>query len=381
MKERMKKVMALTMASAMMLGGTMTTLAAEGDSSANAEVDAPIYSYDVLNVIVPTTLTAALNPEEYDITVGDNAGTPITDDSKVVSLNYGIVNLSTKDKVVEVDITATDSNDMITFVGAAADLETAEADDFAMLLNVVPGAVTKGADGAALAVSYDTSTDTATSNVNATNLANVEMTEDATKAVAVADGSAKIGFKLAAATYVQDGELEVGVTGETLSATDLASIFKVSGINATNGVAGFTLDGDMAEADWSTLSGSTVNIGVVYTFSDVSDALADADYGVVTLVSPADFACTEIGKIDVTVGSGDDAFASLVSVTAPWNGSPYAITDKCTVSEDKTTITIDTSCLAGWAGKSENPTATITYTTVGGDTKTDTVTLLTYVAE
>ena len=379
MKERMKKVMALTMASAMMLGGTMTTLAAEGDSSANATVDAPIYSYDVLNVIVPTTLTAALNPEEYDITVGDNGGTPVIDDSTVVSLNYGIANLSTKDKIVEVDITATDSNDMITFVGAAADLTDAEADDFAMLLNVVPGTVTKGADGQELTAAY--SSGTTTTNVTADNLKNVEMTEDATKAVAVADGSAKIGFKLAAATYEQDGELEAGVSGETLSSTALASIFKLSGINATNGVAGFTLDGDMAEADWSTLSGSTVNISVVYTFSDVSDALADADYGVVTLVSPADFACTEIGKIDVTVGSGDDAFASLVSVTAPWNGSPYAITDKCTVSEDKTTITIDTSCLAGWAGKSENPTATITYTTVGGDTKTDTVTLLTYVAE
>lgn len=352
MKERMKKVMALTMASAMMLGGTMTTLAAEGDSSANAEVDAPIYSYDVLNVIVPTTLTAALNPEEYDITVGDDNGTPITDDSKVVSLNYGIVNLSTKDKVVEVDITATDSNDKITFVGAAADLTSATADDFAMLLNVVPGAVTKGADGAALAVSYDTSTDTTTSNVDATNLANVEMTEDATKAVAVADGSAKIGFKLAAATYVQDGELEVGVTGETLSATDLASIFKVSGIDATNGVAGFTLDGDMAEADWSTLSGSTVNIGVVYTFSDVSDALADADYGVVELVtstSVTGYDAYVAGSplvLSVSLGTGATEVTSIKwgAVECLNDGFTWdAETNKITISNAKADYIINTA--------------------------------------
>ena len=120
--KKMKKVLALTLSATMALGMSMTGMAAEPEVS----VDAPIYAYDITNVIVPTTYVVAFNPNGLDVTKN---GATVND--QIISKNYGIINKSSKDKVITVNFTVEDLNEgKITFTDDPADVTGAAADDY-----------------------------------------------------------------------------------------------------------------------------------------------------------------------------------------------------------------------------------------------------------
>ena len=90
---KMKKMLAAIMSAAMVMSMSMTAFAADDADStpsgnSKVEVDAPIYAYDFIDVVVPTAFKVAFNPTGLEVTTG--TGTTSTD--QIVSKNYGIIN-------------------------------------------------------------------------------------------------------------------------------------------------------------------------------------------------------------------------------------------------------------------------------------------------
>ena len=374
MKSRMmKKIFAGAMSATLVMGMSLTAFAADK----TATVDAPIFSFDAIDVVVPTALAVAFNPDGLDVQTGASASD--TEDGQVLSHKVGILNKSSKDKIVTVTLTVTDKNTYandddpkITFVDTAADATTnAEKGEYAIYLTAVPADATEVKVGSTPASADDTTA--------AADLANVTMTAATGKEVALSAGENKIAFKLDKATYgLIDGE-SVEITDTT---NNVASKYEVKSLAAGGaGITAFTFDGAMnSNADWTKLVAG-IEIKAVYTFANPDGETPVAGTGaMVNLSSAPTFTTGDVGVINLNAGMGDEAFASLTKITALWAGKPFDITSNATVSDDKTKITIATSVLAGWAGKSENPEATITYVNAAGDEKTATVTLKTFEA-
>jgi len=163
-----KKWMTAVLTAAMVVSQVVPAFASSASVTGDGTTSgtANILAYSVDRIVVPTTLKVALNPNGYALMVGyeptedtaittgktyytkDFDGTKwvynavtnpvvgdiakyyeadvLTTDNQVVSLNYGIANKSTKDKVVSVNISVTqDTNDIagklpIQFVDSAA---------------------------------------------------------------------------------------------------------------------------------------------------------------------------------------------------------------------------------------------------------------------
>lgn len=215
-------------------------------------VPVPIYNYDIANVVVPTSYAVALNP--YELPIKANNGTVSI--SQVVSQNYGIVNKSTRDKLVTVTIKIRDENrGKIVFVDSREEALKADKDVYAVYLCVVPSDTTgikiNGADA-----DKDTSAEALTS---------VAMNKAKDSAVVLKEGENRISFKLSKAIYEFGGSegIELG------SADDIENIPELAGLAADNGgVTAFTFDGAMnPNADWTRLS-KGVNITVTYSYEN-----------------------------------------------------------------------------------------------------------------
>ena len=89
---KMKKALALTMSATMAMGIAMPVMAAD------PTVTAPIYSFEVLDVVVPTTYEVAFNPEGLTVKTGDST----TSTDQIISRNYGMINKGNKDQVMAV---------------------------------------------------------------------------------------------------------------------------------------------------------------------------------------------------------------------------------------------------------------------------------------
>lgn len=385
-RKSMKQMFAIAMSVAMVMGMPMVAMATDTtnpDSGADdtttttenkAEVEAPIYSFDVTNVVVPTSLVVAFNPDKLTIKTGADAGDTST--AQVLSKNFGILNKSNKDKLVTVTLKVEDLNDgKISFVDTDALATGASEGQYAVHLAVVPADDSEVKVGTA-------SADKATT---AAAIADVEMTPATANAVTLEEGNNTIAFVLQKGTYttVSGKDITLGDADAENNVLDNLELNAVA--TGGKGITAFTFVGALNEkADWSKLS-KGIKITAIYNFETTYDydTLTAADGGsvvdgtgaMVDEIAPK-FMTGSIGVINFNAGVGDVAFAQLVSVSAPWEGKPTNITKNATVDADAGTITI--SGVGGWAQKEEDPTLTIVYKNAGGEDVTATVTLKTH---
>ena len=228
-------------------------------SSGNAEITppretvVPIYDYDILNVLVPTSYKVAFNPYGLNVSVGEGRFY----NGQVISRNYGIVNESTRDKLVTVVLTIEDLNDgQITFVDSAEAARNADAETFAIYLALVP------ADDEEIMVNNQI----LDKDITAGDLANVSMGQSKENAVTLLAGENRVTFKLSGAKY--------GFLVDSLSLDDEVSqdgSFQLLELAADGaGTTAFTFDGVMnPDADWAELRRG-IKISVVYTYEDAT---------------------------------------------------------------------------------------------------------------
>lgn len=361
---KMKKALAVILSAAMVMGMSMTTFAADQEVS----VDAPIYAYDVTNVIVPTNFLVAFNPNGLD--VDKDGGTTIVQD-QIVSKNYGIINKSTKDKMITVTLKVEDLNEgKITFASDPADVTSAGADDYVINLNVVPADATEVKVGATPATADLTTT--------GADLADATMTPATSSAQTLVAGENDVDFLLAKADY--QGKIDLG----TATGNNVAGDFTISGLAAAGkGITAFTFGGTMnAKADWTKLT-KGIRITAVYSNDNAPDG-ATAETGTGALYNnpnPVFKAGDAIGTIKYKPGtSATEKVASITSVEMDYEGTPFDGLHELSGAWDAATdvnglITLDSKYIAAFGFPSDVLTkeAIITYTTAGGDTKTATV--------
>ena len=233
---------------------------AETVSSGNAGVDSmlkttvPIYDYDILNVLVPTSYTVAFNPYGLNVSVGEDEFFS----GQVISRNYGIVNASTRDKLVTVTLTVEDLNDgQITFVDSAEAARDADEETLAIYLALVPAG-----DGEIMVDNRKLDKD-----ITAGSLTDVSMGKSTENAVTLQAGENQVTFKLSGAVYgVLDGD------GPSLDdGGSQADSFRLMELAADGtGVTAFTFDGAMnPDADWTKLQRG-IRISVIYTYENAT---------------------------------------------------------------------------------------------------------------
>ena len=226
-----------------------------GDAEITPPLDTvvPIYDYDILNVLVPTSYKVAFNPYGLNVSVGEGRFF----NGQVISRNYGIVNESNKDKLVTVVLTIEDLNDgQITFVDSAEAARNADAETFAIYLALVP------ADDGEIMVN-DQILD---KDIAAGDLTDVSMGQSKENAVTLLAGENHVTFKLSGAKYgflYNSLGLDEGVSQDgSFQLLELAA----DGAGAT----AFTFDGVMnPDADWAEMRRG-IKISVVYTYEDAT---------------------------------------------------------------------------------------------------------------
>lgn len=204
------------------------------DVSGNDLDDKKIEKSEIVNVVVPTSYTLALNPYGLSIKTGGNTLTT----QQIVSGTYGIVNKSSTDQIVTVTLTIEDRNgDKIVFADSAEEAENAEEGVYAIYLEAVPaGEEQVLIDGKPV-----------DKEVTGESLRKVEMTGANEQAVTLHGGANEISVKLDRAIYNDDNELvELAPDGKGVSA------YTFSGVMNTN-------------AEWEKLS-SGIRLSVVYTY-------------------------------------------------------------------------------------------------------------------
>ena len=224
-----------------------------GDAEITPPLDTvvPIYDYDILNVLVPTSYKVAFNPYGLNVSVGEGRFF----NGQVISRNYGIVNESNKDKLVTVVLTIEDLNDgQITFVDSAEAARNADAETFAIYLALVP------ADDGEIMVN-DQILD---KDIAAGDLTDVSMGQSKENAVTLLAGENHVTFKLSGAKYgfLYDNP---GLDGEVRQDGSF-QLLELAADGA--GATAFTFDGVMnPDADWAQLRRG-IKISVVYTYED-----------------------------------------------------------------------------------------------------------------
>lgn len=216
-------------------------------------VTVPIYNYDIVDVVVPTTYAVALNPYGFPVKTGEDA----VSTEQVVSRNYGIINKSSTDKIVTVTFTVEDLNEgKIVFADSADAVANADKDTYAVYLAAVPAK-----NGEIKVDGADINKDT-----TAAALSDVSMTGAENKAVALQTGTNKIAFKLAKADYrFEDGE------NITLGDDGVENLFELTGLDPDGaGVTAFTFCGTINKsADWSKLPYG-IKLTAVYSYENAT---------------------------------------------------------------------------------------------------------------
>ena len=378
----MKKVFAGAMSATLVMGMSLTAFASGAVSDPEASVDAPIFSFDAIDVVVPTTLAVAFNPDGLDVQTGADAAD--TENSQVLSHKVGILNKSSKDKIVTVTLTVTDKNTYandddprITFVDTASDATGAEKGEYAIYLAAVPADTTEVKVGSTPASASATTT--------AADLANVAMTAASGKDVALSAGENKIAFKLEKATYGLKADASIELGSDITN--DVASKYEVKSL-ATGGagITAFTFGGALNQnADWTKLT-SGVEIKAVYTFANADGETAITGTGAMVEVAPTSEAPTfttgsAVGTIDYAPGVGDNALKSIIKVEIDFNNVMYdgynALSNTWEAATDANgTITFDNRYIEIYANKYTGDAtreATITYVNEKDEEKTVTV--------
>jgi len=355
-----KKILALMLSATMLTGSVVPVMAA--GNTATGTGNAPIYSFNVMEFVVPTTVTVALNPDELAVKVNNADKT-----DQVLSLAYGVVNKGNKDVTCKIDFTLTDGNasegkDKITFASKADEVTNAEKDSYVIFLQATPTTVS----------------DTIDKSTDATALAKLTVgTTDATNAVAIPK-TGSLGLSLQKATYSAKAGSET--TLGTTNTNDVSGGYELTAIG-TDGYKAFTFTGTMNKnTDWSKLT-SGITIGLTYTFTETEHANpASPVYGVVALnQAPTFTASTTALTIDYTKGVGDSGLKTLDDIKMSFpDGRAFSVKDAvegawAAATINASTIVLD-SAVATQFG-TETQKATITYTTNDGTAKSVEVTV------
>lgn len=359
------KILTSVLSVSMLMGSAMPVLAAEG----GVDVDAPIYSLDIMNVIVPTSYAVAFNPEGLTVKTGDSD----TSDAQILSKTYGIINKSSKDKVIMVTLNVADQNtdSGITFVDSADEITNAENDEYKIHLTVIP------ADTAKVQVSgADADQTTAAEALN-----DVTMTPAADNAVTLKGGENYIGFKLEKAKWTPKSGSELTL-GESNS-NNVADSFEVTGLAADGkGITAFTFGGEMnTKADWSKLT-QGIKITVIYdNLNAASDLTAISGTGAMVKVNlaPTFTTGTEIGQIKYHPGTGDDGMSVIKKINVlkvdnnkTYDGYNAAAGYWAAATDEDRIITFDSKFMATFKS-GDMAEATVVYETNAGEEKTATV--------
>lgn len=345
MNRKMKKMAVALMSASMLMGSTMPAMAAD------PEINAPIYSFDVVDVIVPTTYAVAFNPEGLTVkTDGTNTST-----DQILSKNFGIVNKSSKDKLITVTLTVEDQNtgaNKVTFVDTAAEVSNASDGEYKIHLTLVPADTTEVKVGSTPAA--------ADKDTAASVLGDVAMTKAAAgKEVTLKPGENKIGFKLEKATYSPKSGSEV--TLGTTNSNNVQANYEITALAASGkGITAFTFGGEMnANADWFKLTGG-IKITPVYTNETApSDTdVIDGTGAMVTLTPAAvvpsisstavTFSKATGAEITVDLGVGDLGATGIEKVATMANNQEYVwATDAYTLEGSKLTFKTTAQYIAG----------------------------------
>jgi len=332
-----KKIIAVAGSVALMASTTIPAIAAEPESTA---ATANVLAYSLESVVVPTALKVALNPQGLEVTTK----TDVTSTEQIVSLNYGMANLSTADKDVTVSFKVTGTADAektpITFVDSAEKATFGTGDDNAKLGQLKMYLAVVAADGDPTiadesSTAFAVADKTGANEHNATkeNLADVAMTKASDGKVTFAKGddyaNAEIAFKLNKSVYaVQDGKtIDWDTTQETLKDN--------MEITTLGGVTGFTFIGAMnTGADWTKADVSALTITPIYGVADITGTeVAVTDGGDKQIeTTPAEAAPSIAVKtytfsqdndveISVNLGAGDLAATGITSITYNNGGS------------------------------------------------------------
>ena len=218
------------------------------------EISVPIYNYDIVNVVVPTSYAVALNPYELPIRVNETT----VSTNQVVARNYGIINKSTLDKIVTVSLVVEDQNDgKITFVDSEEAVMNADKDTYAVYFTAVPADDSGIKTGSG---NVDVNKDT-----TAAELADVSMTGAENSAVVLKKGDNQIAFKLSKAVYQYEDGKEINI--DTEQHKDVRKQMKLTSLAADGtGATAFTFDGVMnQQADWSKITNG-IKVSVVYSY-------------------------------------------------------------------------------------------------------------------
>lgn len=365
---RFKKMLAAALSASMVVGMSVSAVAAD------PEVTAPIFSFEVLNVVVPTTYAVAFNPEGLTVkTDGTNTST-----DQILSKNYGMVNKGNKDQIMTVTLTVADQNTGagggVTFVDSAQAVADAQDGEYKIHLTAIPADTTEVKVGSTPA--------SADKDTAAAALDSVTMTKAAAgKEVTLKSGENKIGFKLEKAVYEAKSGNEVTLGNTTTN--DVKENYVLKELAADGkGISAFTFGGEMnANADWTKLT-SGIKITAVYTnaVAPSSVEVISGTGAMVAVVSEPSFAAgTDAGTIRYSVGAGDDALESITQITMPgtdgtgYDGYHASGSAWGAATDSNGVVTFDAAFINIFAGANPDDAtreATITYVTVGGSTKT-----------
>lgn len=307
---KLKKILALTMSATMAMGIAMPVMAADPPS-----VTAPIYSFEAIDVVVPTTYKVAFNPEGLTVKTGDST----TSTDQILSKNYGILNKSNKDMVCTVALKVEDKNtgdNKVEFVNSATDVTNAKDGEYKIYLTAVPADATEVKVGTSAASADKATADTA--------LDDVTMTGATASAVTLKAGDNKVAFKLDKAEYeaISGSEVTLGSTSEN----NVKDNYQIKSVAAAGkGITAFTFGGSMnAKADWTKLQ-SGIEITPVYTSKvATSDATVITGTGAMVNVGP-EMTVSNAGVITITGMTADKNFAKLEIENS--NGGPYDVND------------------------------------------------------
>ena len=372
------KILTSVLSVSLLMGSALPVLAAEG----GVDVDAPIYSLDITNVIVPTSYAVAFNPEGLEVKTGTgtvSGGDAGTSTDQILSKTYGIINKSSKDKLITVTLNVKDLNgdSGITFVKSEQDVDDAAEGEYKIHLTLIP------ADGTEVKVAGQS----ADEETAAADLNDVAMTPAAAgKEVTLMSGENYIGFKLEKAVWTpkEGEELTLGST----NSNDVKDNFEITGL-AEDGksITAFTFGGEMnANADWSVLT-QGIRITVIYGNDKVTSDLTaiDGTGAMVELnIAPTFATGSGVGQIKYSRGAGPDGLKEITRIELrlgknvfdgynEYAGGWPAATEKSGV------ITIPSECMVYWADMPATE-AIVVYETNNGDTETATVNVLCQVA-
>lgn len=371
----MKKVFAVALSASMVMGMAVPVMAADEVNNGNgsSDVTAPIYSLDVSKVVVPSAYEVAFNPGELTVKTGTGASDTSTD--QILSRKFGIINQSSKAKVVTVSLAVEDqnTNSPIKFVGSRADVTNAEMNEYAIYLEAVPADANEVKIGTASA-----DKDTA-----ATALKDVAMTGATAAAVPLGAGDNELQFVLGKATYdpISGSDVTLGGT----PGNDVASNYELTALaGGGKGITAFTLTGSMNKtAKWHELTAG-IKITPTYTLETVADetvtsAVKSGTGAVYESSTPMFKTGSAVGTIQYSAGTGDDAVATIdkVEMTMPngriYNGYAALSGAWMAATDENGIITLQAAFLKFYQDAlpdDDTHEATVTYTTTNDETKT-----------